>query len=93
MIIKINSKEELLNGEVILNCEEAIETREKGRFYLKNENFPKYFKYCPPFDYGFNATYNEVEKVEYLEQLENELKEAEAKVKKLKKRLAYELEG
>lgn len=87
-MIKINSKEELLKlGEVIFEEGRNIRISHYGVFYLENNQYPKYFEYCEPWDFHFCGTWEERTKEKYIASVQKEIAEAEATLKSLQEKL------
>lgn len=87
-MIKINSKEELLElDEVIFEEDKRVRINHYGVFYLQDNQYPKYFEYCEPWDFHFCGTWAERTKEEYIASVKEEIVQAEATLKSLQEKL------
>lgn len=94
-IIKINSKEELMNlGDVRFNYHDVkIRINDYGIFHLENDIYPKYFKYFESWDAPHSCgNYYEQTKAAYIEYLTNEVSKLQKKIDKLNEKIAEESE-
>lgn len=94
MLIKINSKEELKNlNEVIWENRNMIRISNYGVFNLKDDNYPKYFKYESPLDTHCCGDFYEVRKEDYVEVLKRKIADKERILQDLREKLKEEIEG
>ena len=90
-MLKINSREEILNlGVIWWDESNSIRIMEYGVFLLKDNNYPKYFKYSPSDDAHFCGHYFEQSQEDYKNYLVEEIEKYSNKIKKLQEMLDNE---
>ena len=90
-MLKINSRQEILNlGTVLYDAPNTIRIIQYGVFNLKDNNYPKYFKYFEPYDAHFCGDYCETTKEEYKNYLTNKIKKLKKQIKELQRKLNEE---
>lgn len=93
MFIKINSIEELKNlNEVLWENRNMIRISNYGVFILKDNNYPKYFKYETSLDTHSCGEFYEVRKEDYIEALKEKIADKEETLQELREALAEEIE-
>ena len=94
MIIKIKSREELKNlNKVIWGNRDAIRISNYDVFNLKDDNYPKYFKYKSPLDTHCCGDFYEVRKEDYVEVLKRKIADKERILQDLQEELKEEIES
>jgi len=85
-IIKVNSREDILNfGDIWINEPHKIRVvgRYNGLYYLKNDTYPKYFKYEEPYDAHCCGTWREITEEDYNNYIKKEINKYKNKLNKL----------
>ena len=88
--MKINSRKEILDFGGVWYDEPNFIRNTLGSFHLKDDTYPKYFRYSPPMDEHFCGTYDEVTQEEYKQYLENKILEVKKDLEKLEEALENE---
>ena len=90
-MIKINSRQEILDlGTVWFDEPNAIRICQYGVFCLKDDHYPKYFKYLDSYNAHFCGSYCECSQEEYKNYLKKSIDEYSEEIKKLQKMLDNE---
>ena len=89
-MIKVNSRKEILDFGGIVYDEPQFIRNGLGAFHLKDDTYPKYFKYSPPMEVYCCGTYDEVTQEEYKQYLENKILEIKKELEKLETALEGE---
>ena len=85
-MIKVNSKKEIRAlGEVWWEESKRIRISGYGIFYLKDDNYPKYFKCVESDDLHFCDTYHECTEKAYEKWRQAEIRKLTKKIEKLQK--------